>query len=189
VTRAAASFRLRPLRAEDAAAALEIYAPLVRETAISFEELPPTLVEMKARIEAGSRAFPWLAAVDAQDQLQGYAYACSWRARPAYAWTCEVSVYTSAATRRQGVGALLYRGLLQELLQQGYVEAYAGVTLPNGPSVAFHEAFGFLPVAIFAGCGYKHGAWHDVGFWRFPLAARSEQPLKPYTSRSSTCRE
>lgn len=188
MTAAADALRLVPLGPEDAAEVQAIYAPVVHDTAISFELEPPSVEEMARRIESGSARHPWLGARDADGRLHGYAYACTWRGRPAYDWICEVSVYVDGGSRRGGVGRTLYAALLAELEERGYVEAYAGITLPNPASVAFHEACGFTPLTVFERCGFKQGRWLDVGFWRRPLAAREAEPLRPCTSRSSTCR-
>lgn len=177
---------MRPLLPQDAAGLLEIYAPIIVHTLISFEEVVPSLAEIEARIAAGRERFPWLAAVDKEDRLLGYAYACPWRTRPAYDWTCEVSVYVAERAQRQGIARALYGELLPILRECGFVEAYAGITLPNEASVRLHESCGFAPLAVFPRCGYKFGRWSDVGFWNLPLAPREPLPPRPSISRSST---
>jgi len=177
--------RLRPLLPEDAAGVLAIYAPIVTDTVISFEEDVPSIEEMQGRIRSGRERFPWLAAVDANDHMLGYAYACPWRTRPAYDWTCEASVYVAKSAQRQGVARALYEHLFRILQECGFVDVYAGITLPNEASVQFHESCGFTPIARFTRCGYKFGLWSDVGFWQRPLAPRDPLPPRPSISRSS----
>jgi phosphinothricin acetyltransferase len=65
------------------------------------------------------------------------------------------------------------------LALQGYVNAYAGATLPNDGSVALHTAVGFREVGIYRRVGYKLGASHDVIWWHRPLAAYPEAPEPP----------
>lgn len=153
---------------DDAAAVRAIYAPHVTDSATSFETEVPSVDEMRRRIEALRPTHPWLVAEDA-DGVAGYAYAGPHRARAAYGWAAEVSVYVDGRARRRGVAHALYAELLERLRRQGFALALAGVTLPNDASVGFHEAMGFRPAGVFPALGFKHGAWHDVGWWTLRL--------------------
>jgi phosphinothricin acetyltransferase len=73
----------------------------------------------------------------------------------------------------------LYTSLLAVLPLQGYVNAYAGVTLPNPASVGLHEAMGFQPVGVYRQVGFKCGAWHDVAWFQRPLQTRPREPPPP----------
>ena len=156
--------------ARDADACAAIYAPYVRDTAISFEDIPPTPAEMAARIERLITTHAWLVAED-ENEILGYAYACPHRERAAYRWTTEVSAYVDARRRRHGAGRQLYDSLLNILTEQGYQVALAVIGLPNDPSVAFHESFGFEPAGVFHRLGFKFGEWWDVGWWQLDLAS------------------
>lgn len=170
--------RIRLATADDAAAVAAIYRPSVENSIISFEAVAPDAQEMTRRIEGTLRAFPWLVcAVD--NHVAGYAYAGRHRERAAYRWSVEVSVYIDAAFRRRGVGRALYESLFAVLAAQGYVNAFAGVTLPNVASVGLHEAMGFEPIGAFRRIGYKYGGWHDVGWWQRPLGAPAGPPAEP----------
>jgi len=158
----------------DAAEILEIYAPIVKDTATSFEVEPPSLDEMRARIRETLDHYPWL--VCAHDHVFGYAYAGKHRVRAAYQWSADVSVYVHRDARHKGIGQGLYRSLLGILVLQGYENAFAGITLPNAASVGLHESFGFSPVGIYKSVGYKLGSWHDVGWWQLRLTLGSETP-------------
>ena len=160
--------RVRLATAFDAAAIRAIYAPLVETTTISFEHTPPSEEEMAGRIRATLDRYPWLVAED-KGCVIGYAYAGPHRSRAAYQWSCEVSVYIHADARRQGIAKTLYTMLFDALRFLGCVNAYAGITQPNAPSVAFHEALGFEPVGVYRRVGFKHDAWHDVSWWQRPL--------------------
>ncbi|MCZ6558683.1 MAG: GNAT family N-acetyltransferase [SAR324 cluster bacterium] len=164
---------------EDAGAMLEIYGPIVRETAISFETEVPGLKDFRGRIEKYHLHAPWLAC-EAEGRLAGYAYATRYRERLAYQWSAECTVYVHDELRGQGVGALLYRNLLHALRMQGYCNAYAAITLPNPASVRLHEAQGFRSIGVYEGVGYKLGGWHDVGWWGLRL---QEQPARPEPPR------
>lgn len=155
----------------DAAACAAIYAPSVRETAASFEEVAPSAAEMAQRIATTSAQWPWLVA-ERDGAVAGYAYASRHRARAAYRWSVDVTVYVDAAHHRRGVGRALYVPLLTLLAAQGFRRACAGIALPNPGSVALHESLGFVPVGVFEATGFKLGRWWDVGWWQKPLGAR-----------------
>ncbi len=162
----------------DAMGILAIYAPIVRETAISFEVTPPDVNQMRERIANTLGRFPWLVCADAE-QILGYAYASAHRDRAAYQWSVDVSVYVDAQARRAGVGRSLYTSLLNLADLQGFYNAYAGITLPNPASVALHEAVGFRLVGIYRSVGYKLGKWHDVGWWHRGVRAPRVPPDPP----------
>jgi phosphinothricin acetyltransferase len=163
---------------QDAAQIQVIYAPNVRNTAISFELEAPTVHEMQQRIGKTLEHWPWVVC-EHREQIQGYAYASSHRTRAAYQWSVDVSVYVHASARRAGVGRAVYRSLLSLLVLQGFYNAYAGITLPNPASVGLHESLGFQPVGVYRAVGYKLGAWHDVGWWQLALQERLIPPSPP----------
>lgn len=160
---------------QDAEQITAIYAPVVRETAISFELDPPTVSEMRQRIQTTTQQMPWLVCEHAGIVL-GYVYAGAHRARPAYQWSVDTTVYVHQRYRGQGVGRALYNALLGILPLQGFYNAYAGIALPNAASVALHEAVGFQPLGIYRRVGYKLGQWHDVGWWQLALQTQERPP-------------
>jgi len=162
----------------DAEAILAIYAPVVRETAISFEIEPPDTAEIRRRIEQIVRRWPWLV-LESDGEIAGYAYGSQHRERAAYQWSVDVTVYVAPHAWRAGVGRALYTRLLELLAKQGYYNAYAGITLPNPGSIALHEAVGFRRFAVYRSVGYKHGAWHDVGWWELKLRQHEPEPTPP----------
>jgi phosphinothricin acetyltransferase len=163
---------------DDAAGVQAIYAPVVRDTAISFETEPPTGEEMRQRIIHTLERLPWVICEE-RGVLLGYAYASPHRVRAAYQWSVDVSVYVHAQARRAGVGRALYRSLFTLLTVLGFYQAYAGITLPNPASVGLHESLGFQPIGVYHAVGYKRGAWHDVGWWQLPLRERTASPDPP----------
>lgn len=163
---------------DDAEQILAIYAPVVRATPISFEMEPPTEHEVRRRMADTLVSFPWLVC-GRRGEILGYAYAGKHRARAAYQWSVDVSVYAHAQARRSGVGRALYTSLFKILTLQGFYNAYAGIALPNPASVGLHEALGFLPVGVYRAVGFKLGAWHDVGWWELSLQARPAAPDSP----------
>lgn len=159
----------------DAGACAAIYEPYVRGTVISFEDRPPDRDEMARRITRISSRLPWLVAEE-DGTVTGYAYASPHRDRAAYRWAVDVAVYVAADHHRRGIARALYERLFDLLGAQGIRMACAGVTLPNPASVGLHEALGFQPVGVYRRIGWKHGAWHDVGWWQRELAEAGEDP-------------
>jgi phosphinothricin acetyltransferase len=174
--------QLRIATADDAASAAAIYAPYVRDTPISFESTPPTADEMRARIEDVLASHVWLVACRGTNVV-GYTYGSQHRTRAAYRWSVDTAVYLERALHRQGIARRLYSCLFAILARQRYVNAYAGVTLPNPASVGFHEAMGFVPVGVYPRVGYKQGTWYDVGWWSRPLRECRDQPEEPLRLR------
>lgn len=168
---------LRLATADDAPQVAGIYAPLVADTAITFEIEVPSVEEMRQRIVGTSMRLPYLVADDAGTVL-GFAYAGRHRRRAAYAWSSEVSVYVATRLRRSGIGRGLYTALLDLLSAQGYANAFAGIALPNDPSIGLHQATGFEPVGVYRSVGYKLGTWWDVSWWqrRLPVAQTPQPP-------------
>jgi L-amino acid N-acyltransferase YncA len=118
-------------------------------------------------------------ACDDDGRVIGYAYATRHRERAGYRWSVDVSVYVDAAHHGRGVGRRLYEELFALLRRQRFVNAYAGIALPNPASVALHEAIGMRRVALYERVGWKFGAWHDVAWYGIRLAEPEGQPPEP----------
>jgi L-amino acid N-acyltransferase YncA len=159
---------IRDADAADAARCADIYAPYVRDTAISFESQPPSAEEMADRIAAAQRAHAWLVLED-DGHVVGYAYGGPFASRAAYRWSTTVSVYVDPAGHRRGGGRALYEALLDRLAARGHRTALAGVALPNDASVGLHRALGFEPAGTYRRVGWKLGRWHDVAWFQRPL--------------------
>jgi phosphinothricin acetyltransferase len=172
------AYTIRFAAETDATQLLEIYAPIVTATAISFEEEPPTRPEMAGRIRGTLEQYPWLVCEEAGHVL-GYAYAAGYRSRSAYRWAVEVTVYVRPEAQQRGVASALYTSLLGILRLQGFINALAGIALPNDASVALHEQFGFKPVGVLQDVGFKLTRWHDVEWWALHLQEASDPPDVP----------
>jgi phosphinothricin acetyltransferase len=159
---------IRSATTADAAALRAIYAPFVETTAVSFEEVVPTIEQFAARIAKALQGWAWLIA-ERNGSCLGYAYGSMHRERAAYRWSVEVSAYVHPSCYRQGVGAGLYGSLLPLLTVKGFCNAYAGITLPNEASVALHEKSGFQRIGVFKSAGRKFGQWHDVAWMQRAL--------------------
>jgi len=179
------SITLRTAHPDDAEAIATIYAPFVRDSAVSFEVEVPTAADMRERIVSTLLRLPWLVSLDATGAVSGYAYASRHRERAAYRWGVETTVYIGPDHRGQGLGKQLYTALFSELVALGYVQAYAGITLPNAGSVALHESVGYAPIGVYRAAGFKLGAWRDIGWWQKTLQPLPANPVDPrrYTAR------
>jgi phosphinothricin acetyltransferase len=135
---------------------------------------------MAQRIAAAERSHAWLVLEDLEaDRVVGYAYGGPFRARPAYRWSCEVSIYLERDRRRTGGGRALYEALLARLAERGFRTAVAGMALPNEASAGLHRAMGFEPVGTYRRIGWKHGGWHDVAWVQRALATTADPPAEP----------
>ena len=173
-------FVIRRAAAGDAAALLDIYAPYIRDTAITFEYDVPAAEEFAARIGDIARTHPYLVC-ERDGRPVGYAYAHNIRERAAYDWAAELSVYLAPAAQRQGAGTALYRCLIDLLAMQNLRILYGCVTLPNEKSERLHEKLGFAPVGVWHGAGWKFGRWHDVGWLEKRLGGDgAAQPVIPF---------
>ncbi|MBB6427319.1 arsinothricin resistance N-acetyltransferase ArsN1 family B [Sphingopyxis sp. JAI128] len=159
------SVDIRPATSTDAARCAEIYAPYVTDTWVSFERDPPDAVEMAHRIEAYATSHGWLVAEE-DGKIAGYAYGSPHRTREAYATSADVAIYLDAAFARAGIGRRLYEALFPILSNRNVHAVFAGIALPNGASIGFHETMGFTPVGIYREVGWKMGSWRDVGWWQ-----------------------
>ncbi len=183
---ATSSARIRFAAEADAVGIAAIYAPIVQETAISFEEEPPGADEMARRLAAAAPLHPWLVAVaPGSRQVVGYAASARFRRRAAYRWVVETSVYVDPGHQRRSVASHLYVALLGVLTKQGYRRAVAGITLPNDPSLAFHRRHGFRPLGTGERVGWKHGRWRDVAWMQRDLGAHPPDAGPPDAPRAA----
>lgn len=162
---------------DDAEQVRAIYAPYC-STPISFEFEPPNVAEMRNRLAKVLGQYPWLLCEDG-GELLGYVYATQHRERAAYRWSVDTAVYVRQGQQRRGIGRALYTSLLAVLPLQGFVNAFAGVTVPNPASVGLHEAIGFILIGVYRQVGFKCGAWHDVAWFQRQLQARPDEPSPP----------
>ena len=173
-------FTIREAAESDAAALLDIYAPYIRDTAITFEYDVPTAEEFAARIGETAALHPYLVC-ERGGQIVGYAYAHRIRERAAYDWAAELSIYLAPEAQGQGVGTALYQCLTDLLVLQQMRVLYGCVTLPNESSRRLHEKLGFSLVGVWHGSGWKRNGWHDVGWFEKRIGACCmPQPVVPF---------
>ena len=168
---------------EDAKALLEIYAPYVKNTAITFEYEVPSEDEFKKRIENTLNKYPYLVAEN-QGEIVGYAYASAFHSRAAYQWDVETSIYIKQDQRNSGVGKALYLELERLLKLQNILNLNACIAYPETEdeyltknSVEFHEHLGYQMVGEFHKCGYKFDRWYNMVWMKKHIGEHLEKPL------------
>ena len=159
---------IREATINDAPRLLEIYGYYVKHTAISFEYEVPSVEEFQARIERTLVRYPYLV-LEEEDFVLGYAYAGPFKARAAYDWSCELSIYLDKDCHGKGFGRRLYEALEERLKAQGIQNLYACIAFPDEEdeyltinSVEFHEHMGYRRVGVFRQCAYKFGRWYSM---------------------------
>ena len=139
-----------------------IYAHHVLHGLASFEEVPPPVDEIRARYEAvvGSGK-PYLVA-EAEGNVLGYGYASAYRARSAYRYTLENSIYVAEAARGRGVGSALLEALVTRCRRGPWRQMLAIIgDSGNAASIGVHRKAGFREVGVLERVGFKHGRWVD----------------------------
>jgi len=154
---------IRPAALADIPTITRIYADAVKHGTASFELEPPSEAEMTRRMQAlltGSH--PYLAAID-NDAVLGYAYAGPYRARPAYRWTVEDSVYVDPQAQRRGIGRRLLDTLIKEAEARDFRQMIAVIgDSAQVASIRLHETFGFRHIGTLQSVGFKFDRWLDT---------------------------
>lgn len=179
-----ADIHIRAATTSDAAALLAIYAPYVKETAITFEYDVPTVEEFEGRIEKTLSMFPYLV-LEADGVILGYAYAGKFQERAAYAWDVEMSIYLAQDARGSGYGKKLYDAMEAALKKQGFLNLNACIAYPakedeylTRASIHFHTRMGYRKAGRFRRCGYKFDRWYDM-VWMEKSIGRHQKQMTP----------
>lgn len=163
-------FDIRDLTEDDLPTVASIYADAVNKGTASYELVPPDLAEMTIRFQAlKKKGYPYLAAVDGEGQLLGYAYASAFRTRPAYRWLVEDSIYIHPSARGRGIGKALLVALLDRSERLGFRQMVAVVGGASEASISVHRSCGFALAGRLSGTGFKHGSWLDTVFMQRSL--------------------
>lgn len=177
--------KIEPVLCEDAECLLEIYAPYVEDTAISFEYAVPSTKEFLARIQSISSRYPYLKAVDDDGAILGYAYAAPFKERAAYDWSVETTIYVRQDRRKQGAGKALYSALEDALRKMGILNMNACIAYTDSEdahltndSARFHARMGFSLVGAFHKSGYKFNTWYDM-IWMEKLIGEHHAEQSP----------
>jgi len=160
----------RPATAADLAAVHAIYAHHVLHGVASFEEAPPSLGEMRRRFEdVISRGLPYLA-LELDGEVGAFGYCAPYRARSAYRYALEDSVYVRHDLARRGAGRAVLRALVARCAELGYRQLIAVIgDSANTASIALHAQEGFLRAGTLRSVGFKFGRWLDSVIMQRPL--------------------
>jgi phosphinothricin acetyltransferase len=166
---------IRPAGLRDIAAITRIYDHAVRHGTASFETEPPDEQEMVRRYEAlRDGRYPYLVA-ELGGTIAGYAYAAPYRARPAYDWSVENSIYIAPQSQRRGIGRALLEQLIVAAQERGFRQMIAIIgDSANAASIELHRAAGFRMVGTFDNVGFKFGRWLDSVLMQRPLGQGAE---------------
>lgn len=168
---------MRPAQPQDLAAVQAIYAHHVLRGLASFEETPPAVEEMRRRrAEVTGRGLPYLVA-DLGGTVAGYGYCAPYRARSAYRYALEDSVYVRPDVIGRGVGSAILAKLIQAAEALGYRQLVAVIgDSGHAASIELHASQGFLRVGTLRSVGYKHGRWVDSVIMQRPLGRGDGAP-------------
>ena len=168
---------IRPSTTADLPPITHIYAQAVAQGTGTFEIDSPDGAEMaRRRDDVLAKGLPWLVAERGSDVL-GYAYASPFRARPAYRFCLEDSIYLDPAAQGQGVGRLLLAELLSQCEARGARQMLAVIgDAANAGSIAVHRACGFEPCGVLKAAGWKFERWLDVVLMQRRLGESNSTP-------------
>lgn len=166
-------FGLRDATPDDVPAIRAIYAHHVQHGRASFEEVEPTVDDMRLRFaEVRRKGLPYIVA-ERDGEILGYAYASSYRARSAYRFAIEDSIYIDHRHMGEGLGRALLAELIARCENGPWRQMVAVVALTSSGegagSVAVHERLGFRTVGRLESVGLKHGQWIDTLLMQRPL--------------------
>lgn len=173
---------IRMASTADAKDILDIYIPYITDTAITFEYDIPSVNEFMNRIKQTLSRYPYLVAIEA-GSIIGYAYASPFKARSAYDWAVETTIYLKSDCQGKGYGKTLYSALEDILKKQNILNLNACIAFAtaddlhlNNTSFFFHSQLGYEKVAHFTKCGYKFGTWYDMIWMEKHLGEHSAHP-------------
>ncbi len=173
---------IRSAKTGDAEILRNIYAPYVEHTAVTFEYEVPSVLEFAARMEKIQEKYPYLVAEE-NEEILGYVYASTFKARAAYDWAVETSIYIREDQKRRGLGQSLYKALEEALESQNILNLYACISNPENEdkyltkdSVKFHERMGYRMIGEFRKCGYKFNRWYNMVWMEKCIGEHMENP-------------
>ena len=169
---------IRLINDTDYAGALAVYTPYVLDTVITFEYDVPSLDEFTKRLSTIAQHYPVLVC-EVDGKVVAYCYGSIHRVKTAYQWSVESTIYIAEEYHHKGLATILYTTLFDILRLQGFINVYAGISVPDGKSDKFHPKFGFKYLGVFPKIGYKHGSWHDLKWYEYILSERIDNPLTP----------
>jgi L-amino acid N-acyltransferase YncA len=168
--------RVRKAVLSDLPLLLDIYNDAIRNLTATFDLEEQTMNERKIWFEKFDEKHPLIVAELENDEVVGYSCLSAFRAKPAYAYSTELSVYISSNQRGKGIGSVLLQAILHQAVHLGYHTVIGGITEGNAVSIRLHEKFGFEYIGCFREVGLKFGQWQDVHFYQLLITENREVP-------------
>jgi L-amino acid N-acyltransferase YncA len=168
---------IRPSRDDDIAEIAAIYRHHVLHGVASFEDIPPDENEVaRRRRDILALGLPYLVA-ERSGRVVGYCYASPYRARSAYRFTLEDSIYVDAAEVGRGIGRALLSTLIERCCELGYRQMVAVIGgSDQWPSIRLHETLGFTRAGLLSAVGFKFGGWVDIVLMQRALGPGATTP-------------
>ncbi len=153
---------------DDLPAILEIYNDAVLNLTATFDLEEQTLEQRTLWFQKYGGIYPLIVA-ELEGEVVGYTCLSTFREKPAYNRTAELSIYLSSKHRGLGLGKMLMEEIITRAKDLGYHTLIGGITSGNEASVKLHERFGFELAGVFKEVGYKFDTWQDVHFYQLIL--------------------
>ena len=160
--------QIRNASMSDAKDILKIYEYYVLNTAITFDIKVPSIKEFEDKIINISKDYPFLVLLD-DGIIKGFAYSHAFYGKEAYKYSNELTIYIDHNSLKKGYGKMLYDKLEEILKENGILNLYACISMPNGinkyldnNSIDFHTRMGYKLVGTFNDCGYKFNKFYSV---------------------------
>jgi len=161
----------------DMNAVLAIYNDAVLNTTAIWNEQPVDLANRQAWFDArAAQAYPILVAVDAANEVVGYASFGDWRPFEGFRHTVEHSVYVRADQRGNGLGPRLMQALIERARTCDKHMMVAAIESGNAASIHLHQKLGFVTTGQMPQVGTKFGRWLDLTFMQLDLSPGASAP-------------
>ena len=147
---------------------VEVYNQAVVSTVATFD-LEPKTVEARE---------PWFIEHDDRftifvterfGRVVGWSALSRWSERPAYADTCEISLYVDEGHRRQGIGRDLMRTAIEHAVRVPFHTILSRIASENAASIRLHDLFGFFRIGTMREVGFKFDRYLDVDLYQLML--------------------
>ncbi|WP_436789344.1 N-acetyltransferase family protein [Yinghuangia sp. YIM S10712] len=181
------SVRIRPTHPDDLEAIAAIYAHYVHNSVATFDEVPPSTEDWRAKAyDLYARRLPFLVA-EADWQVVGFAYAAPWRPKPAYRHTAEDTIYLHPDHGGKGLGKALLTTLLPLCADAGVRRLLAVIAdgCDNNPSSRLHKSVGFTEAGRLNGVGHKFDRWIDTVIYQLELQPREMPAVEQHLADTS----
>ena len=169
-------YKIRTVQLSDAEAILQVYAPFITDTCISFEYVVPSVEEFAQRIASISAEYPYIV-LEEDGEIVGYAYSHRYLERVAYSWDVEVTIYLAPKVQGKGLGVILYDALEKLMALQNIKNLYSCITGDNVHSIEMHRSMGYELIGTFPKAGFKLDRWLDVVWMAKTIGEKENAPL------------